>query len=610
MGTSRYHLPMNKKTHACLLCLCIVFGTGIAYGAAPEVSEPAFPRALDSYADRDMESVVSILKNRIDQNPFNLVATVIFFCAIAHTFLASKILAVSKRLEKTHKEKIERKEVPSHSVSKSARLFHFLGEVEVIFGLWAIPLGLSIIYFHDRATMVGYLEHHVNFIEPMFVVAIMIVAASRPILRLAESLMQGIAGFMGGSLSAWWLTILTVGPLLGSLITEPAAMTICALLLASTLYDLEPSEKLKYATLGLLFVNISVGGTLSHFAAPPILMVAGPWDWGFVHMLSNFGWKAGLGIAISSAVYFFVFRGELEKLDASHRVRRLMAQVQRTHIQREDMILAIEKVGPAVSEELNVIEDLERQVERVATEIRDRLEAEYLPQLVAKGVEPDLAKAAFDQRFEELKLRRKQETIAGLLPAKQQPAFVDPRWDERDDSVPVWITAIHVLVLGWMVWNAHYPQLFIPGLLLFLGFTRVTSPFQNRLDLLPPLLVGFFLGGLVIHGGVQGWWIAPVLGHLSEAPLMLVSTVLTAFNDNAAITYLSTLVPGFTDELKYAVVAGAVAGGGLTVIANAPNPAGQSLLKKYFANGVSAGSLLIASLVPTIIVWLCYFVFR
>jgi Na+/H+ antiporter NhaD/arsenite permease-like protein len=84
---------------------------------------------------------------------------------------------------------------------------------------------------------------------------------------------------------------------------------------------------------------------------------------------------------------------------------------------------------------------------------------------------------------------------------------------------------------------------------------------------------------------------------------------LTAFNDNAAITYLSTLVPGFTDSLKYAVVAGAVAGGGLTVIANAPNPAGQAILKKYFANGVSPVGILEGALVPTVIVWLCYLVF-
>jgi hypothetical protein len=52
------------------------------------------------------------------------------------------------------------------------------------------------------------------------------------------------------------------------------------------------------------------------------------------------------------------------------------------------------------------------------------------------------------------------------------------------------------------------------------------------------------------------------------------ATALTAITDNAALTYLGSLVEGVSDQLKYALVAGAVSGGGLTVIANAPNPAG------------------------------------
>ena len=193
-----------------------------------------------------------------------------------------------------------------------------------------------------------------------------------------------------------------------------------------------------------------------------------------------------------------------------------------------------------------------------------------------------------------------------LLPRDQRAPFRDPDWDQREDAVPAWVTVVHVLFMGWTILNAHHPALFIPGLLFFLGFAQVTAPFQNRIDLKAPLLVGFFLGGLVIHGGLQGWWIAPVLGGLTEIPLMTGATVLTAFNDNAAITYLSTLVPGFTETLKYAVVAGAVAGGGLTVIANAPNPAGQSLLKTYFENGVTPGGLLAAAALPTVVVWLCF----
>lgn len=136
----------------------------------------------------------------------------------------------------------------------------------------------------------------------------------------------------------------------------------------------------------------------------------------------------------------------------------------------------------------------------------------------------------------------------------------------------------------------------------FLGFSVVASPYQNRVDLKPPLLVGFFLASLVVHGGLQARWIEPVLGSLSEVPLMLTATLPTAFNDNAAITFLATLIPGLGDELKHAVVAGAVAGGGITVIANAPNPAGQAILKRFFENGVSPIKLLAAALLPTAIV--------
>jgi hypothetical protein len=151
-----------------------------------------------------------------------------------------------------------------------------------------------------------------------------------------------------------------------------------------------------------------------------------------------------------------------------------------------------------------------------------------------------------------------------------------------------------------------HPALFVPGLLFYLAFAQVTSPYQNNIELRSPLLVGFFLGGLLIHGGVQAWWIEPVLGSLAEVPLMLAATIMTSFNDNAAITYLATLIPGITDGMKYAVVSGAVAGGGLTVIANAPNPAGQALLKGFFENGVSPAKLLLAAMGPTAIVWLIF----
>jgi hypothetical protein len=173
---------------------------------------------------------------------------------------------------------------------------------------------------------------------------------------------------------------------------------------------------------------------------------------------------------------------------------------------------------------------------------------------------------------------------------------------KAEEPVPAWVTGMHVVFLGFTVWMAHYPALFIGGFLFFLAFAQATAHHQSKVELKSPLLVGFFLAGLVIHGGLQAWWIQPVLGRLGEVPLFAGATVLTAFNDNALITYLATLVPGFSPELKFAVVAGAVTGGGLTVIANAPNPAGQSILQKYFPEGVSPLGLFLGALVPTVIV--------
>jgi hypothetical protein len=167
--------------------------------------------------------------------------------------------------------------------------------------------------------------------------------------------------------------------------------------------------------------------------------------------------------------------------------------------------------------------------------------------------------------------------------------------------VPARITFVHILFLAWTVMNNHYPALFVGGFLFYLAFTQATEQYQGELALRPALLVGFFLAGLVVHGGLQGWWIEPVLTRLSELPLFFGAVGLTAFNDNAAITYLASLVPGFGPEMKYAVVAGAVVGGGLTVIANAPNPAGQSILAKYFPDGISPLRLFLGALVPTII---------
>jgi Na+/H+ antiporter NhaD/arsenite permease-like protein len=374
-----------------------------------------------------------------------------------------------------------------------------------VFGIWVLPLLLVMAAFVGRDAALGYINHRVNFTEPIFVVVIMAIASTRPVLSLAERAMGLLAGLGRHTPAAWWISILTVGPLLGSFITEPAAMTICASLLSRKIYARRPGKGLAYGTLGLLFVAVSAGGTLTHFAAPPVLMVAGAWGWGLAHMLEHFGWKAALGIALSVAAYYLYFRRDLGRL------------------------------------------------------------------------------------------RDVREEAAG---------------DAPEIPIPAWVTVGHVLFMVLAVAIAHYPALLVFTLLLFLAFVQMTEDFQRDFRLVSPVLVGFFLGGLVVHGGLQQWWIAPVLGRLGEVPLMIGATILTAFNDNAAITYLCTFVPTFTAGMKYAAVAGAVTGGGLTVIANAPNPAGQSILNRHFEDGIGASGLFLGALIPTLIIGTCFLLFR
>ena len=463
------------------------------------------PLPLDGYPTPSSGRLFDVLAARVEADPFNAIATAIFLLAVVHTFFAVRFTDAARRLQ--HRQDtaaVAAGLTPTPSVA--AELLRFLGEVEVIFGLWGIPLVIAIVLSRGWATATHYLNDTVNYTEPIFVVVIMALASTKPIVELAEGALRRVANLGGGTAAAWWITILTVGPLLGSLITEPAAMTIAALLLARQFYDLQPTRTLKYATLGLLFVNVSIGGTLTHFAAPPVLMVARPWEWDTVFMLSHFGWRAALAIVASTLGYYAIFRRELRSL-ASRRM--------------------VPDVIPAA------------------------------PEAAALG--------------------------HGSLP------------------IPWWVTGAYVLFIVWTVVNAHYPALFMAGFLFFLGFDRATAAYSTLSDFKTPLLVGFFLAGLVIHGGLQGWWLGPVLSSLTELPLFVGSTLLTAFNDNALITYLATLVPNLDHNLKLAIVEGAVTGGGLTVIANAPNPAGQALLGRFFDGAVHPLRLLVGAIIPTLI---------
>jgi hypothetical protein len=148
----------------------------------------------------------------------------------------------------------------------------------------------------------------------------------------------------------------------------------------------------------------------------------------------------------------------------------------------------------------------------------------------------------------------------------------------------------------------HHPVVFIGLLLFFLGFAEAYKRYQSRLVLREATMVAFFLAGLIVLGGQQRWWLQPLLADMNDSVIFAGSTVLTAIVDNAALTYLGSLVEGFPDEAKYSLVAGAVTGGGLTVIANAPNPAGFAILKGSFADGaISALGLAAAALLPTLV---------
>lgn len=382
----------------------------------------------------------------------------------------------------------------AHTRPAHAGLWHLLGEVEVVFGFWAMVLAVAMFAMVGSKATTEYLDTR-NFTEPMFVFAIMVIAGTRPILNLALSMIGAMARALPlpGS-TGYFMAILILVPLLGSFITEPAAMTLAALMLSKGLFGRGISAKLMYGTLGVLFVNVSIGGTLTSFAAPPVLMVAAKWGWDSPFMLQNFGWKAAIAVTINTLGLAALFWSELKSL----------------------------------------------------------------PMAAASDAE------------------------------------------DRRGPVPVALTMAHLAFLAGVVLLAHHPAIFMGIFLFFLGVAHAYARHQDRLILREGLLVAFFLAGLVVLGGQQQWWLQPVLMSMSADAVFLGATALTAVTDNAALTYLGSLVDGLSPEFKYALVAGAVTGGGLTVIANAPNPAGMSILKGHFEDeSVNAGGLFLAALGPT-----------
>ena len=382
----------------------------------------------------------------------------------------------------------------AHTRPNHAGLWHLLGEVEGVFGVWAAILLVFVSVTIGVKEAVDYLDSR-NFTEPAFVFVIMVVAASRPVLRAAETLIDVVARLLPmRRTTAYFFTLMCVGPLLGSFITEPAAMTLTAIMLRDHILSRDITERMKYAIIGTLFVNVSVGGALTPYAAPPILMVAATWNWGFADVFLQFGVRSALIVLINAALLTLLVRKQLTESDGSSRFRT------------------------------------------------------------------------------------------------------------DEGRMPVGVVIIHLAFLAGVVVFNHHIAVFLGLFLFFLGYTQAYKRYQRPLILREGLMVGFFLAGLVVLGGMQRWWLQPVLAGLDGTVLYLGATALTAITDNAALTYLGSLVQGINDEFKFALVAGAITGGGLTVIANAPNPAGYSILKSRFSDdSISALGLFLGALAPTIL---------
>ncbi|MFL6662764.1 MAG: putative Na+/H+ antiporter [Rhizobacter sp.] len=412
--------------------------------------------------------------------PVQWVAAALFVAALVHTF-------ATKAIERF-----------GHRHPRHAGTFHLLGEVEVVFGFWAGVLIVAMALLAGGSEAIAYAESR-QYVEPLFVFVVMVVAASKPVLAAVGATVDALARWLPlpQALSRVWLGLAAV-PLLGSLITEPAAMTLAALMLREPVFRSGLPERTKYAALGVLFVNVSIGGMLTSYAAPPVLMVADTWQWDSAFMLRHFGWKAAIAVLVNATAATWLLRRH----------------------------------------------------------------------------------------------------VGGLVDH-----------DTRDGSVPRWVAAVHLAFLAMVVVFAHHPVIFLGLFLFFLGFTQAYERHQAPLILKEGLLVGFFLAGLVVLGGMQQWWLQPIVSGLSPGVLFFGSMGLTALTDNAALTYLGSLIEGIRPDAQYMLVAGAVAGGGLTVIANAPNPAGIALLRRGFDDeSVGAGGLLAGALLPTAVAALAFLV--
>lgn len=418
-----------------------------------------------------------------------LLGTIFFALAVLHTFLVGRFTAWAHHFPKD---------------SLWNNVLHLFGEIEAVFAIWASVFMLLYIGLDGWAAAIAY-QNSLSFLEPFFIFAIMVVCSTRPVLTFAREGILSVSSVIQKVLrtpaaATDLFVVLTLGPLSGSFITEPAAMTVTAFMLNSMVHKY--SQKLIYVLIAVLFVNVSIGGALTPFAAPPILMVASKWNWDFSFIITNFGWKSALAITINALALILYFRKDLA------------------------------------------------------------------------------------ESFINLK------EVSQRLAASQAP-------------IPATVIFVHLVFLLGIVATAHHQNAFLGILLLFLGVAAVTQRYHDALRLKESLLVAMFLGGIIQFGAFQKWWLAPLLESMTDSVLFAGAVGLTAITDNAALTYLGSQVEGLSEASRYALVAGAIAGGGLTIIANAPNAAGYSILSSKFPNGIKPLNLLIAALVPTIVAIIC-----
>lgn len=424
--------------------------------------------------------------------PFEILTLIVFICAIIHTFLTPRLFLLSKKMA-----------VKAEKGKKNWRIYHFCSEliyfaseVEVVFGLWVFPLIVAYPFFFSTKEVVNYINSH-DYSAPFYFTVIMVIVGTRPILYFAEGLLEKLAKLGKDTPAAWWWTIMMAGPLLSIILKEPGAMTLSAIVLAHKFYHYKPSLKFQYATLALLFSNISLSALLNPYASKSLFLISSELRWEFQYLFFQFGWKALIAILLNNTTYFFFFRKEFQKSNFPKKIP----------------------------------------------------------------------------------LRKKSR-----------------------HAPPLWITIIHLIFVFLIAYNASYFPIFIAFFVIFLGFYRATSFYQDPLKLQPAILVGFFFASLMLHGELQAWWVSAIWNNLSPWMTLVSSTIFSTFIDDATLLYIFSKLPRplFENSINY-VIAGALSSGGLTIIANGPNLIGYSFLREFFGEKISFFPLFLAALLPTVI---------